>query len=267
MAQSDVWQMLVRKLVAAYLTFWSIAVWLSFPNIIFRNASWNMAEDYILSVQGIALYAVPAIFLYGILVSSLFEAEVVKLKAKGPAVVFLSSLVHVAFGLCFGLVLRSSQLSIIGGVAAFLFFCFDLIIARYILRFKNRLISFAALILPLLLIVVTTYATSPPEPPFTADDAVLLATTGSNGTSIDSFPKEEGQVKLQIGGYDVERETKVEEMARKSTYYVVFTERWRKGEENGQYQMVYEVSHGSVQAHKSSGSNPPYTQFNQGVGE
>ncbi|MFX3631575.1 MAG: hypothetical protein ACE3L7_20175 [Candidatus Pristimantibacillus sp.] len=259
MIQSDVAQMFVRKLVAAYFTTWAISLWLSFPNIVFGGASWNAAGNYILSVQVIALYAAPVIFLYGILISSLLEAAAVKLKVKGPGVELVSSLIQVAFGLCFGFVLQSSQLSIIGGVAAFLFFSFELIIVRYILslKLKIRLISFAAPILPLVLIAGTIYAISPLKPPFTANDAVQFATS-ANSTSIDHFPKEKGQVKLQIGGYDVVRETKVEETSRKAIYNVVFTERWRKGEENGQYQMVYKVSRGSLEANGSNGALPPY---------
>ncbi|MDF2722736.1 MAG: hypothetical protein K0Q59_2411 [Paenibacillus sp.] len=209
----------------------------------------------------IALYAVPTIFLYGILVSSLLEAAV-KLKVKGPGEVLVSGLLHVVFGLCFGFVLQSSLFSIMGGVAAILFFSFDRTIVRAILSFKikTRLISFTAPVLLFVLITGAIYATSPPKPPFTAKDAVQFATSGS-GTTIDRFPKEEGQDKLQIGGYEVERETKVEETARKETYNVVFTERWRKGEENGQYQMIYEVSRGSMGARGGNGANPPYLQL------
>ncbi|MCM3631661.1 hypothetical protein M3194_30685 [Paenibacillus glycanilyticus] len=261
MTQADVTQMLVRKLVAAYFTSWAISLWLSFPNIVFRGANWN-AADYLLSVQVIALYASPVIFIYGVLVSSILEAIAVRLKVKGLIAVLVSGLLHVTFGHCFGLLIHSPQLSLIGGVASFLFFSLDLLIVRYILslRLKTGLIFFALPIFSLLLIAGTINAISPPSPPmppFTADDALHFATAGK-GTSIDVFPKEEGKVKLKIENYYIERETKVEKSSRKDTYNVVFTERWRKGEENGQYQMVYEVSRGSMELKRSTRPKPPY---------
>ncbi|SCW87508.1 hypothetical protein SAMN04487970_10951 [Paenibacillus tianmuensis] len=63
---------------------------------------------------------------------------------------------------------------------------------------------------------------------------------------------------MQIDGYDVERETKVEETAEKEIYKLVFTEHWRKGEESGQYQMIYEVSRGSMGVQRGNGAEPPY---------
>lgn len=254
--------MLVRKLVVAYFTSWATVLWVSFPNISLGGADWNAAGNYMSWVFVIALYAVPTIFFYGILVSSLLEAAAVKLKVKGPGEVLVSGLLHVAFGFCFGFVLQISLFSIMGGVAAILFFSFDRIIVRTILCFKikTRLISFTVPVLLFVLIAGAIYATSPSKPPFTAKDAVQFATSG-NGTTIDRFPKEEGQVMLKIGGYDVERETKVEETARKETYNVVFTERWHKDEENGQYQMIYEVSHGSLEAKGGNGAKPPYLQL------
>ncbi|MGG1658451.1 hypothetical protein [Brevibacillus sp. NRS-1366] len=261
MTQSNVRQMLVRKLAVAYFTSWAIVLWVSFPNIALGGANWNAAENYMSWAFLIALYAVPAVFLYGILVSSLLEATSVKLKVKGPAEAMVSGLLHVAFGLCFGIVLQSSLFGIMGGGAAILFFSFDRIIVRAILtlKMKTRVISFIAPVLLFVLIAGAIYATAPPKPPFTAKDAVQFATSGS-GTTIDRFPKEEGVVKLQIEGYDVERETKVEETAEKETYNVVFTERWSKREESGLYQMIYEVSRGSMGAKGGNGEDPPYLQ-------
>ena len=205
----------------------------------------------------VALYAVPAVFLYGILVSSLLEVTFAKLKVKGSAEPMVSCSLHVAFGLCFGIVLQSSLFSIMGGGAAALFFSLDRIIVPAILalKMKNRLISFIAPVLLFVLIVGGIYATAPPKPPFTAKDAVRFATS-----TIDRFPSKEGVIKLQIEGYDVEQETEVEETAEKETYKVVFTERWRKGEESGLYQIIYEVSRGRMSARGGSGEHPPYLQ-------
>ncbi|WP_409340469.1 hypothetical protein [Paenibacillus sp. MBLB4367] len=259
MRQSNLRRMLVRKLAAAYFTSWAIVTWFSFTNIALGGTNWNATENYLSWAFIIALYAVPAIFLYGVLVSSLLEALSVKLKVKGPGEALVSGLLHVAFGLCFGYVLHSSLFSIMGGVSAILFFSFDRIIihAFPILKRKTRVVFFIAPVLLFVLIAGAIDATSPPKPSFTTKDAVQFATSGS-GTTKDRFPKEEGVVKLQIDGYDVERETKVEETAEKEIYKVVFTERWRKGEENGQYQMIYEVRRGSMGAQGGSGAEPPY---------
>ncbi|MEI7024999.1 hypothetical protein [Paenibacillus sp. y28] len=260
--QSDLRQMLVRKLAVAYFTSWTIVLWVSFPTTALEGAAWNAAGNYMSWVFILALYAAPAIFVYGSLVSSLLEAAALKLRMKGPREVVVSGLLHVVFGLCYGFVLQSSLLSIMGGAAAVLFFSCDRIIVRVIpsLTKKTRWISFTAPVLLLILIAGSIYATSPAMPPFTAKDAVQFATSG-NGTTIDRFPKEEGQVKLNIGGYHVERETKVEETAQKETYHVVFTERWHKDEDKGQYRMIYEVSRGSMGAQGGEGEEPPYLQF------
>ncbi|WP_090677457.1 hypothetical protein [Paenibacillus tianmuensis] len=259
MAQLNVRRMLVRKLAAAYFTSWAIVLWVSFPSIALGGSNWNAAENYLSLALIIASYAVPAIFLYGVLVSSLLEALSVKLKVKGPSEALVSGLLHATFGLCFGFVLQSSLFGIMGGGAAILFFSFDRILIRAIpiLKRKTRVIAFITPVLLFVLIVGAINATSPSKPPFTAKDAVQFATSG-RGTTIDRFPKEEGVVKLQIDGYDVERETKVEETAEKEIYKLVFTEHWRKGEESGQYQMIYEVSRGSMGVQRGNGAEPPY---------
>ncbi|MFB6367253.1 hypothetical protein ACFCP7_25045 [Paenibacillus elgii] len=259
MTQLNVRRMLVRKLAAAYFTSWAIVLWVTFPSIALGGSHWNAGEHYLSLAFIVSLYAVPAIFLYGVLVSSLLEALSVKLKVKGPGEALVFGLLHAIFGLCFGFVLQSSLFGIMGGGAAILFFSFDRILIRAIpiLKRKTRVIAFIAPALLFVLIAGAIHATSPPKPPFTAKDAVQFATSGK-GTTIDRFPKEEGVVKLQIDGYDVERETKVEETGKKEVYKVVFTERWRKGEENGQYQMIYEVSRGSMGAQGGNGAEPPY---------
>lgn len=257
MPKSNVLPMLGRKLAVAYFTSWIIVLLVSLLFTNFGGANWNAAENYMSSAILVALYAVPAVFLYGILVSSLLEVTFAKLKVKGSAEPMVSCSLHVAFGLCFGIVLQSSLFSIMGGGAAALFFSLDRIIVPAILalKMKNRLISFIAPVLLFVLIVGGIYATAPPKPPFTAKDAVRFATS-----TIDRFPSKEGVIKLQIEGYDVEQETEVEETAEKETYKVVFTERWRKREESGIYQIIYEVSRGRMSARGGSGEHPPYLQ-------
>ena len=257
MQKSNVVQMLGRKLTVAYFTSWIIVLFVSlfFTNL--GGANWNAAGNYMSSAFLVALYAVPAVFLYGILVSSLIEATFAKLKVKGSAEPMISCSLQVVFGLCFGIVLHSSLFSIMGGGAAALFFSLDRIIVPAILalKMKARVISFMAPILLFVIIVGTIYATAPPKPPFTAKDAVQFATS-----TIDRFPSKEGVIKLQIEGYDVEQETEVEETAAKETFKVVFTERWRKREESGFYQIIYEVSRGRMSARGGSGEHPPYLQ-------
>ncbi|SFB06476.1 hypothetical protein SAMN05216312_103309 [Cohnella sp. OV330] len=163
MIRSNVGQMFFRKLIAAYYTSWAISLWLSLPNIIFERSTGNAAGGYILLFIVIATFATPVIFIYGILVSSLLEVAAVKFKFKGSTAVFVSGLLHVLFGLCLGFVFPSTLFFMIGGIAALLFFIFDIRVVRYILRIKLklRLISFAAPFLPLVLIAVTLDAISP----------------------------------------------------------------------------------------------------------
>ncbi|MFP3577667.1 hypothetical protein [Brevibacillus sp. SIMBA_040] len=256
MPKLKVVQILVRKLTVAYFTSWTIVLFVSlfFTNL--GGANWNAAGNYMSSAFLVALYAVPAVFLYGILVSSLIEAIFVTLKIKGSAEPMISCTLQVVFGLCFGIVLESTLFSIMGGGAAVLFFSLDRIMPTILaLKMKTRVISFIAPILLFVLIVGTIYATAPPKPPYTAKDAVQFATS-----TIDRFPSKEGVIKLQIEGYDVEQETEVEETAEKETYKVVFTERWRKREESGIYQIIYEVSRGRMSARGGSGEHPPYLQ-------
>ncbi|WP_103107493.1 hypothetical protein [Brevibacillus reuszeri] len=257
MPKSNVMQMLVRKVVVAYFTSWIIVLLVSVFFTNFGGANWNAAENYMSSAIFVALYAVPAVFLYGIIVSSLIEAVFAMLKVKGSAEPMISCSFHVIFGLCFGIVLESTLFSIMGGVAAILFYSLDRIIVPAILGFKMkiRVISFIAPVFLVVLIVGVIYATAPPKRPFTAKDAVRYATD-----TIHRFPSKEGVIKLQIEGYDVEQETEVEETAEKETYKVVFTERWRKREESGFYQMIYEVSRGRMSARGGSGEHPPYLQ-------
>ncbi|WP_249861670.1 hypothetical protein [Paenibacillus konkukensis] len=164
------------------------------------------------------------------------------------------------YGLC--LRLRRSVVHVrdYGGLAAVLFFVFDRFVPWF-LQFGRKRTRAAVLATPLLLfglLAGAVYAASPPLPPFTAADAAAFATSGS-GTLIDLFPKQEGEVrKLQIEGYDVERETAVTPMKGKERYQVDFIERWSKGAENGEHRMSYEVTRGSMGAHGGGGAEPPY---------
>lgn len=251
--------MLKRKLAAAYFTSWIIVLWVSFPFMSLAGGAWNAAESYLSWASIVALYAVPSIFLYGILISSLLELAMVKLKASGSVEWLVSGLLHAFFGLLFGFVLESSMFSIMGGAAAILFFLFDRIIP-VLLPYLRRRLRIILLSMPILLFGIftgTVYAFSPPKPPFTSTDAVQFATSGT-GTSIEVFPKQVGVSKLQIEGYDVERETAVEETGEKEKYLVHFIERWSKEAESGEYRMIYEVTRGSMGAKGDKGEKPPY---------
>ncbi|MBE1442403.1 hypothetical protein [Paenibacillus sp. OAS669] len=250
--------MIKRKLTAAYFTSWAIVLWVSFPFMSLEGA-WNAAQNYLSWAAIIGMYAVPSIFLYGILISSLLELGAAKLKVSGPVEWITSGLLHAVFGLLFGFVLQSSMFSIMGGASAILFFLIDRIILAF-LPYLRRTFRVVLLSVPLLLFGISAgaiYAFSPPKPPFTSMNAVQFATSGT-GTVIDLFPKQAGMVKLQIEGYDVERETAVEETGEKEKYLVHFIERWSKGEEKGEHRMIYEVTRGAMGGKGGGGDEPPY---------
>lgn len=250
--------MIARKCTAAYFTSWTMVIWLSFPFMAGAGASWHAARDYMSWASMIALYALPGAFLYGILVSSLIDWAIGKLRRSGPGEWVLSGLLHVFMGFLFGWIVQSSLFSMMGGTAAVLFFVYDRLARVFLprLRQKVRLILLASPVLVFVLIIGALYLTSPHKPPFTAEDAVRFATSGT-GSAMDDFPKLAGITKLQVEGYDVERETRVDTVA-KEKYLVYFIERWRKGENSGEHRMIYEVTRGSMGAKGGGGETPPY---------
>jgi len=253
--------MLIRKALAAYFSSWTLVFIVSFSFAAVSGGNWNAAGNYAAWASVVAVYAAGGTFLYGILVSSLLEAGARKLHVAGPLEWLLSGSLHVLFGFLFGFIVKSSLFAIMGGTAAILFFGFDRLIAALLPRLKRntRLFLLAAPWLLFGIISGAVYVSSPQKPLFTASDAVAFATSGS-GTAIEIFPKQAGAEKLQIDGYDVERETKVERTAMKEQYLIYFTERWRKGEEAGEYRLIYAVSRGTMEAKGEEGSKPPYEQ-------
>ncbi|SFL56003.1 hypothetical protein SAMN03159341_107134 [Paenibacillus sp. 1_12] len=251
--------MLFRKCLAAYFSSWAIVLLVSFPFMTVGGTSWHAAGTYSSWASVIALYAIPSIFLYGILISSLLELAIKKWKVTDSAKGLVSGFCHVVMGLLFGIMFQSSLFSIMGGIAAILFFGFDRIMLRFLpfMKRSTRILLLAVPVICFGLIVGTLYVSSPPKPPFTAIDAVDFATSGS-GTTIDKFPKHIGMQKLQIEGYEVERETTVVETAIKEQYLVTFIERWRKEGEAGEQRMIYEVSRGTMGGKGGGGTEPPY---------
>ncbi|OPA78605.1 hypothetical protein BVG16_12125 [Paenibacillus selenitireducens] len=250
--------MLLRKMMVAYVTTWIMLFCLGFFSL-GGGEAWNAAERYMGWFLVVAMYAVPVIFLYGIIVSALVEGATLKLKFTGPGEWLVSGFLHVIFGLAFGILLQSSLFSIIGGTAAMLFFSFDRIIMYITPRYRRRIWSFL-LIMPIVVFIViagTLSWSSPPRPPFTANDAVTFATSGQ-GTIIDAFPKQEGKIHLQIEGYEVERETVIETTEVKEKYLVHFIERWRKGQEVGEHRWTYAVIRGGMNFEEEKGEQPPY---------
>jgi hypothetical protein len=251
--------MLRRKCLAAYFASWTIVILVSLPFMAVGGSAWYAASNYASWASVIALYAVPSIFLYGILVSSITEVAIRKLKVMGPGEWLISGLIHVVLGFLFGIVFQSSLFSIMGGTAAILFFGFDRLILCFLPLVKRgtRVLLITAPLVLFGIFVGTLHVSSPPKPPFTAVDAVNFATSGS-GTTIDRFPKQVGMQKLQVDGYDVERETAIEETDVKEQYLVHFIERWSKEGVNGEQRMLYEVSRGTMGGKGGSGTEPPY---------
>lgn len=252
--------MLLRKIMAAYVTTWTILLCLGFFSW-GGGEAWNMADQYVGWFVFLAMYVVPVIFFYGITVSALIEGVFQKLNFSCPMEWLVTGFIHVIFGFAFGILLQSSLASIMGGTAAILFFGIDRILMHITPRLRWRVWSLL-IVIPILIFVMivgTLSWSSPPRPPFTANDAVTFATSGK-GTITDSFPKQVGKVSLEIKGYTVERETTVAATEDKEIYLVHFIERWRKGEEVGEYRLTYNVfSRGGMDFKEEKGQRPPYS--------
>ncbi|MCU6707287.1 hypothetical protein M6D81_01080 [Paenibacillus sp. J5C_2022] len=251
--------MIGRKCVAAYFTVMVVVFGLTFGFTSMGGSLWQTADNYLSSMLVIAIFTVPAVFIYGIFASIVIEHLIGRTKLQGPVEWLVSGTLHVIMGILFGLFLQGTLFSIFGAFAALIFFVMDKSVQSLFprLRQRNKAAALAAPLILLLVFVGIVQLTAPPLPPFTTDDAVAFATQG-DGSVTDLFPKEVGISKLTHQGYAIERETKVETGSGKETYYIYFIERWRKGEEAGAHSMKYKVTRGSMGAEGSEGADPPY---------
>lgn len=253
--------MLIRKMATAYFISCLIILFFSLLTLDVAGADWTAPGDMLAWAGVVAIYAVPTLFLYGILVSALLELVVDKWRISPPTNWYILGTAHAAMGFVFGLVLEAPLFSIIGATAALAFYFVDRMIAYGIHHTgrRTKAVLLAAPIIIFALALTLQYSTAPPKPPFTAADAVAFATEGEQGTLTDLFPDEVGVVKLQVDGYEVERETAVEPIANKKEHYLIyFIERWHKDDDKGEHVMMFEVSRGQLVAAGSEGQEPPY---------
>ena len=166
-----------------------------------------------------------------------------------------------AFGSIIGLVLEEKTLAYYGMLAAILYAVIDKWL--YKRGTKNKHVKMLFLIPFAFLSIAWGYLQliSPPMPPFTKEKAVEFATSGSEGTTIEKFPKKAAKWEGTIDGYQVKRETSVQEK-EEEVYMVTFTENWSKGTVKGYWILSYQVERGSSSASGEKGTIPPYYENN-----
>ncbi len=254
--------MLTHKMATAYVTVMTIVLFFAWQYNGLWTEEWWAASEFIGWSIVISLYAFPAVFLYGIVVSVCIEITLAKLTIHIAVKWAVSAILHLSFGFLCSLPFQSVFFGFIGAGAA-LFFIIAEQLVIWCIRRLNRRTRLTLLAVPLFLFVfsyaVLLIASSPKPyiPPFSSEEAVQFATSGS-GSTIDNFPKETGTIKLEIQGYTVERETAVTRAGAKEQYRVAFIERWMKGSESGEHRMYYTVTRGSMEAAGSDGPRPPY---------
>lgn len=242
-----------RKLITTFVIVILSSFVLSLYFLIESKTSYN-AGNFLL--QGTLFYGVyigAIVFVYGNFVSLAIE-YVQKRWYKFNNWIYI--LIHGLFGLANGLVFQTIEFAIAGMTVAVVYAMTDRWLLSRILRQKSLKLFLA---IPILIIVFSwgvLQITSPTMPHFTKEDAVKFATNGE-GTIIDFFPKEIGEKSEIIKGYEVIRETQVEE-ADKEVYFVTFIERWSSGEESGKWHMSYKVKRGQLTAYDQRGRIPPY---------
>ncbi|KIL77389.1 hypothetical protein [Bacillus badius] len=169
---------------------------------------------------------------------------------------WLYILLHGMFGLVNGVWFASWLMALHGMAAALLYAFMDRWLYKRMAE-KKGIKGFV--LVPLLLCVISwgvMFFTSPSSPPFTKEEAVKFAMSG-NGTVTDAFPKKAGKWQGTVNGYEVQRETSVQKEGQE-IYLVIFTEKWRKGQETGSWLLSYQVDKGSCTAYAEEGERPPY---------
>ncbi|WHY66838.1 hypothetical protein [Neobacillus sp. SuZ13] len=166
-----------------------------------------------------------------------------------------------AFGSVIGVVLKEKTLAFYGMFAAILYAVIDKWLYKW--ASKNKRVKMLFLFPLAFLFIAWGYLQfiSPPMPPFTKEKAVEFATDGSEGTTIEKFPKKIGKWEGTIDGYQVKRETNVQEK-EDEVYMVTFTENWSKGSVKGYWILSYQVERGSSSASAEKGTMPPYYENN-----
>ncbi|MFD1361265.1 hypothetical protein [Lentibacillus salinarum] len=253
----DAGNLLKRKITVTFVVTVVTSIFLAFLTVdpMKPEPAYNMGHDFLGWASMFSLYAGAVILIYGNLVSVGLEY----LLQRGAIKRNLSyMLLHGVFGSAIGLIFQEAMIALFGAAIAIFYASTD----RWLLnRMKHQKKIWLFYLFPILICgFVWGYlqVISDPLPPFTAEDAVARATDGQ-GTATDLFPEEIGTWEDTINGYHVERETSAEVIGNE-TYIVTFTESWQKEEEEGSFEIAYEVDRHSLTARGMEGANttPPY---------
>jgi hypothetical protein len=249
---------IVRKLITTFVSTFMFSILLAFLSFHDRSeTSYNQGNAFIGWFLIFFIYSGAIILIYGNLVSVAVDYLQRKwFKHKDWLYVFILGV----FGLVNGVFFQEATFALFGMLAAILYALIDKRI--YKRRLENKSIKMFLLMPIASLILSWGYfqLMSPPRPPFTIEDAVEIATS-SAGTALENFPKEKGKLEIVIDGYQVTRETEIEEI-KKESYLVSFKEEWKKGTETGYWTLSYKIGRNSFTANRETGQMPPYYMNN-----
>ncbi|WP_152658544.1 hypothetical protein [Oceanobacillus sp. CFH 90083] len=246
--------LLLRKLTATFVTtiFFSMLFVFVYFNSGFEFA-YHRGSQFISWFLVYALYIGMIILIYGNVVAMTIECLQRKWFRQHD---WLYVLILGFFGLVNGVLFQDGMAALYGALAAIIYGIFD----KWLYRRKEQEKSVKPfLIIPVVSIVVCwgyLELTSPPVPPFEKEDAVDFATSGE-GAVTDEFPNYIGQWEGTMEGYQVTKETAVEEIGDE-VFIVTFTKHWKKGDEMGTWTSSYKVDRQSRTLLCMEGDMPSY---------
>ncbi|MCF3944804.1 hypothetical protein [Oceanobacillus alkalisoli] len=239
-----------RKLTTTFVTtaFLSTFFALFTFNIGFE-AEYNQGNQFLGWLYVYMLYIGLIILLYGNMVSMAIEYLQGKWFQQHD---WLYVTLHGLFGLANGILFQSLLAAVYGMAAAFSYGIIDKWLHARSKEAKKMKVVFFIPVAAIVLCWGYLQIISPPMPPFTAEDAILEATSGEDSIT-EGFPRYVGQREEKIEDYRVIKETNVEKVG-KETYLVTFTEAWKKGDEKDVGEFAYKVDRNSITAHSLQGA-------------
>ncbi|WP_240375656.1 hypothetical protein [Bacillus piscicola] len=250
--------LILRKLITTFVTTTIFSMLLVFVSMIDGfEFVYNQGNQFIGWFFIYEIYIGAIILIYGNLVSIVIEYLQRKWFRQRD---WLYVLILGVFGLANGLFFQERTLALFGMLAATLYAIIDKWLYKRNTKGKSMKMFIILPIASLLLCWGYFHFTSPTMPPFTKEDAVHFATSGE-GTVIENFPEDIGKWEGMIEGYQVTRETNVEEIGEE-IYIVTFIEHWKKGHDMGTWELSYKIERGSLTANGEQGNIPPYYKGN-----
>jgi len=250
---TELQDMISRKIaatfIAAFFPALFFAFWYIYGDI---ETSYNQGNDFIGWFLVYYIYAFAIILLYGNVISITIEFLQKKYFRKQD---WLYVIIVSFFGGLFGIFAANIFAGVTGFLAALVYAVLDKMLFKDIFSF-NIGWFFLMSIVAAGLIWGYLQITSSKMPAFTKEDAVNFLMDGA-GTDMNYFPKEIGEWKGTVNGYQVTRETKAKRI-KKDTYLVTFTEEWKKENEKGQYIILNKVDREGVFEIHHRGDSPSY---------